>query len=458
MKITRRQSIALAGTAAAAMIVGEPSRATAALAYDVVVYTAPGSGTPTVTLAGSVPAVSVSVFVYAADGSLLATQTDLVLVSGTATNGWWRSGQRAQVPFGVYDLAVEITADTGEIYRQTIPLGFVDLLTTRVENLALSPARIDADHRSVTVSGDLIATDPRTQADFPFAGEYMYISVSYPPTVSVAQPQPEVRATTDAQGHFSAVIEPGAAVTVHANFNNRYPRAEASYTTIDLPAAVRPVRMSLEPDRTTAIDGEDITLSGRLEWQVAGQWQPYAGRQVRLDWYENGETPEDTTDADGRFAFTVLAYPQAYTAYFNTWYPVDNLVGAARASTAEITMRYPVEITSFSVESRGPDKWRCSGRLDYPGLASRGASSVNLQTSPVATIAWKTVKTVVVPGGEGWFEADLTMPGGQILLRAQIDGDDIFLEGVSDSIYILQLAPTPLLHPPVQEPSQPRLR
>jgi hypothetical protein len=462
LKISRRQAIAIAGTTAAAVVAGGPSRATAAVAYGVTVFTTPGSGTPTVTVVGEVPAIQVTALIYAYDGSVIATLSDLLLYEGTSTNGWWRSDQRAQVPTpGVYDVGVEITAESGEIYRQVFPQAFTDLLTTRIDNLILTPARIDADHRSTTVSGDLIAIDPKTQQESAYAFKPIYVQVFSLPGDTPTSPTKQVPGATDAEGHFAIVIKPGFAVTVVATYPGYWPLADQTSAYMGLAAAVRPTRLTVAPDRTTAVFEEKIRLSGRLEWQVDGQWVPYPGQQIWLENTFDGVSPA-VTDADGKYTIVTSAVALTYTVSFNNGHGNsgrDYLVASAQATTdPPIHLMYGVSVTNFQMGYQGNDKWQAYGHVDYAGPYSREMTTVHIQTaSPRAPWQWKTVATLL-SNGLDVFAIDISV-NSTVYVRAQIDADDTFVEGLSDKTYFIEMeAPAkPAIGRPMHVP-QPGLR
>src|SRR4029078_9454949 len=107
------------------------------------------------------------------------------------------------------------------------------------------------------------------------------------------------------------------------------------------------------------------------------------------------------------------AQPRKYTVYFNNnGSPKDYLVSSAQATTAELKVLYRVTITDFVVLSMGPDRWRCSGDVRYPGNLSRGSTTVHLQTAPFGTNDWATVKSFVPTGH--LFQIHLTVRRGNL--------------------------------------------
>lgn len=431
VKITRRQAITLAGTAAAAVVAGNAPSATAAVAYTVTVSGTQGSGTPSVHIVGSVPVARVAVTAYAADGAVLSTLTDLAVFFGTTTDGWWRSSQRmpVQAP-GVYDILVEITAESGEIYREFFPRGFIVLLTTRLANLAFTPSQIDADHRSITFSGDLLATDPATGTEHGYAGQEVAIDLWYANGIYLTPP-PSVTVTTDAQGHFATVFELGGAASVNVNYYGRPMESVQSGASASLPAGpLRPARLTVAPDQPRTPYGGTVNLVGRLEWQLAGEWVPCAGKRISLGWGEEGSA---VTDADGRYSITILAQAKPYTVFFNSDFDRDYLVASAEATTEELRLIYPVSIPDFTAYHAGQGVWHVYGNVIYQSR-SRGTTTVHLQTTAPGTQNWTTIASVQTNGVA--FQADITVPSAK-LLRAQVDADDTFLEAISDDAYLI---------------------
>ncbi|NUT32514.1 MAG: hypothetical protein HOV79_05505 [Hamadaea sp.] len=392
MKVSRRQALIVTGAATVAALESS-RRATAAVAYDVNVFEAATDRTVMVVRAkGAVPVDRFRATVLDADGTALVTLTTFEMSYGSATDGTWRSVDRvALARLGRYDVLLEVygVGET-EPYRQKFTQAYDYFAQSFVEELSVSPAILDFDHRAATITGTLVWEEPATRARTPIPGAALAATIYY--GAAGYDSRNPIALITDDAGRFGTTVPDLIAA----------PQITVSYGGADVFLAsggitsagvsVRQTRLTMRPVESGLILDQPAHIVVGLEMLAEGAWIPFAGQKVRFE--RSGDIRmTGTTGADGTCTFTVAASPSfPYSAYFDA---KDAFATSAQAQI-HLSVVSPTLLEEFRYGYVGNGYCYLTGRLAYVDGSPGGNRTVIFETAPPGSDAWTILKSISV--------------------------------------------------------------
>lgn len=263
--------------------------------------TVPGLTTPIEVVATADDAITrmtATLHFYGQSG-VIATVDDFQLVSGTATDGVWRSGA-VSVPEG--RLVIDLQADnaSGGTFRYD-NAGVIDNgRDLGFEDFAVGPTVLDADHEDITFHGRVVtASADGTPVGVPNEG-VTFIETVGPTTLGFTR--------TDDEGRFSATVQLTHPAPVYAVATATATYRSAATDKVGISFSSFPTRLFISaPDES--VIGQPITVTGRLERQNStGDWTGLADAYVRVGGAGIGDTRVPTAP-DG--TFTAQVVPQS---------------------------------------------------------------------------------------------------------------------------------------------------
>ncbi|MCW2917204.1 MAG: hypothetical protein JWN52_5272 [Actinomycetia bacterium] len=332
------------------------------------------------------PAVQATGFTLspAANGTQTATAT---LIKPTIFDDYW--------------VTVDATDANGQ--KLTMRYGWQDrydfqwLIKPKID-LSLDRRTIDVDHPNITATGSITGVWPTGETGS-LGGRKFHLL-----TQRGYSGSPEVPATTGADGSFTATIGPETGpynIDAEIGFSDSNNPDLAGYFTNDFPVSTvkTPARLSLQASPGRVLSGNSTTVSGLLERQHNGAWEPLADQPVTITPDYGTDTISLRTDATGRFQFTrALTNTVLYTA---TWQTPSVFY---TTQTASIRVIVPVA-SSFDQVRVTYDPF---GKLTVQGnlLASDSSHQdmpIALQFSPNGKDGWTTEKTITASWSNSGF-------------------------------------------------------
>ncbi|MFE2543165.1 hypothetical protein [Actinacidiphila glaucinigra] len=309
-------------------------------------------------------------------------------------SGVWRAPVHL-AELGDYRVTVDLEDSSGATVTGAVsPLKLEYRTVLAVSEFTVTPAAPDYLHQRVTLSGTVLAEDPRTPDTAVPAGDV---------PVSVDGRHGRRVATTGADGRFTTSFVP----TWSSDDLTAWPVATAAH-----PGAVtlgtreaRQVTAVAAPTRFTASthaldlrQGATGTVTGRAEIQTAGGWQPLAGAPLSLL----------GLDADGRTTFLAAQTTTDEQGLYTLRVPTDN-----PAPTGELLLggtpflRSATQPFSLHVAyTTHLDLWAALGddsRLSVSGQIYYGDPRAHWPAKPTVTIEYSK------DGKAGWKSA-ATLP------------------------------------------------
>ncbi|MEV5753973.1 carboxypeptidase-like regulatory domain-containing protein [Actinoallomurus sp. NPDC052308] len=266
-----------------------------------------------------------------------------------------------------------------------------DIAGTKVQptlTISADPTSVDPDHPTAEISGQVTVPDgsggtvgvPGLAVDLSANAGWGSIT----------------DAVTDQTGHYTATFVPAGEdtddVNVWANTAETSDYAAAYSGTLLVHLAKAETRISLSPDRTTAVEGTKIGLSGTVERESATGWQPAAGVSVSLYGTAAGCWPPSQTvaaDTAGHFqALLPLPCTGTFTARAH-----GTLYQPSQATTGTIAIQQAVHFKSgASIDVYGNVTVGGSVNVDYPSGSFAG-KPLAIQYSADAG-KWTTIKKI----------------------------------------------------------------
>jgi hypothetical protein len=384
-----------------------PARAATVVSYVTSAYNTPGSqNTLSVFLTGDTDLKTIS-------AHLTPTRNPAGQAIDVTNFTWSRSGQQITAVSGVinppaldlYSVRISATDTLGNTLRVVQNPGAAYQFSWLIQpTITVSASTADADHRLVTVTGQVTGAAP-TGANVVMSNRKVEITIGYAdPTVQ----------HTDANGQFTVQFTPGtSSTTVWVAVNrNAIDEADLGFAgnSVDVVVATEFTRVSATADRITANSSDQVTVSGLAERQVNGAWVPFAGQKVYVGghwWNGSGPNPGEiptgatvvTTDATGHYSAPVPV--QETGPIMSVVTPNDLWYTMSSGLTATVTVAHSV---ALSFQNFQFDVW---GRLSVTGYAQRTGiaylqNQVQLEYSPNGRDHWQFVKRV--PASSGFFE------------------------------------------------------
>ncbi|MBC6468451.1 hypothetical protein [Actinomadura alba] len=254
------------------------------------------------------------------------TAEDFELVSGTVTDGVWRTAQPVTLEMGVIHVDVDATDASGATVTRKAA-GIIDRLgETRFSEFTFSPSTVDIDHDTVTYAGRLVFEDrDGNEHGIPDARLCLALNSACADYT-----------TTDPDGRFSSpvrlyvrpdhrtnMVDSDASAAYHGA--RLYRPAESPRSRLKVLRQETRVSMSLSS--RPEIIGDTVQVTGRLERKTAeGQWTGVSNQDVDIYTYDSqtgyhGPVETARTGSDGSYSQPVLV-PQAtqWMVYFRPEY------------------------------------------------------------------------------------------------------------------------------------------
>ncbi|MFE5372841.1 hypothetical protein [Streptomyces mirabilis] len=252
----------------------------------------------------------------APDGTPEAGSTeDFIQYSGQdARSGTWRAPVHL-AQLGDYRVTVDLQNASGATVTGALSPYTLEYRTiVTIPDLTATPSAPDYLHQKVSVSGTVVARDPR-QPDTPAPTDGM--------TVAVNTGHSQMTAATGTDGRFTAAFTPTAPsvqLSAAPQASGNYPGAIDLVTTPqDLHTTRAPVRFSASTHALNLKQGATGTVTGHAEIQTTSGWQPLPHTIITLDGLDargesSFEVGRTTTDGQGSYTLHVSSDSPAPSA------------------------------------------------------------------------------------------------------------------------------------------------
>jgi hypothetical protein len=246
------------------------------------------------------PVVSVTLHFHL-QGDAPGAPDDLTvpLVRSNPEFGYWDSATAVKLPhFGTYNVDAEVTDQQGnDVIMQGVGTD-TSSADVSVTSLLIAPGTVDYDHRTVTVSGHVVVTDPNTgHALVPDQLKVQLTSSS-----GWASPQPVV---ADAEGNFTttATVYSGPTIafstyTVTGTGSTPY-QLVSSVTSKSVGIVQEATRIRLLEPADYYVSSGPVLLKGVVERLDGTTWLPASGLTVASS--DSDMVDEQTSGPDGTF-------------------------------------------------------------------------------------------------------------------------------------------------------------
>ncbi|MFD4508554.1 hypothetical protein [Streptomyces sp. NPDC058457] len=380
----------------------------------------------------------------APDGAAEAGSTeDFTQYSGEdARSGVWRAPVHL-AELGDYRVTVDLQDASGATVTGALsphPLQYRTIVT--VSGLTTTPSVPDYLHQEVSVSGTVVARDPRDPGTpAPAAGT--------PVGVHTVRGRTTATATAGADGRFTTAFVP----TMPFDTLSAMPQASDSHPgAIDLPTYPQdlhtiqaPVRFSASTHALNLKQGATGTVTGHAEIQTTAGWQPLPNTAITLmdSTVLAGRT---TTDSRGAYTLRVSSNSPAPSA--------DLFAGADGMPFQQIaTEPFSLHVaytthTDMSAFLNDDSSLKVSGYVYYedPRAKWPAKPTVTLQYSKDGRTGWKNATTVPLPIRynkplfQETFARTLTAPDTDAYWRARFDGNPDFGTSTSKPVRLYRYA------------------
>ena len=362
----------------------------------------------------------------------VATVTNFVLTSGTATNGVWEPKSRIQLPaLGSYRIDISATDSGGDTLSTTGAGYFYYAVQTNLNDAGVDHTTVDYQDRSITMSGHLMGKWPSSGAVTPMGGL----------TVGVSSYFQYGEATTAADGSWSVTLPVTDQYqnTIQASFsydpdNPFYYQSDSRSIPIKIEKTA--TKLVLTPSaRSVPFKGTVDSTSATLLWDSPSGWQPLAGKTLGSNSF--GSYVQEATDANGNATFPATQPLWSDNTIQVGWSSDDLYLDDAQASSA-ITVVQPAAFASFTPARADASTVSIAGDLTFSGLEVPGTIPVDIQFSTTGKGGWTTVATV--PNAD-WdstgYGFSTTVPGSTAgFWRATFSGGKQFQSAVSAVVYL----------------------
>jgi len=307
MPLNRRKALAvLAGSVGLAATQGVPARADEDPPQVVGLIGASGAGLRIYLVASTAVTTLKAHLISRVDGSECAVVEEFWNPSYERLTGWWESVGEIWLPsIGAYNVDVEIwTAGGSHVYYRNVGQ-YDQMAQTALNGLTFTPESPTWDHRFVTVSGVVSVWDPSTLESAPLPQATMRFHVY---DQNVYGKNYDLSAVTGPDGVFTVdlPIEYTSLVEIQVDPDLAHFRSSGVYILERIEPVLRATRLNLTGSSERVDQGAPVTISGRLQADESGTWQPMAGKQITL--YAAGTPGMVTayTDNQGAFSATMV--------------------------------------------------------------------------------------------------------------------------------------------------------
>lgn len=355
------------------------------------------------------------------DSTVIATVEDFELVSGTATDGVWRSSA-VTVPQG--RVSIDLLADNaaGGTWRYS-GVGLIDNgRDVSFDGFDVGPAVLDADHEEVTYHGRVVTS----AADGTREG-VPHVTVTL---VDAAEKYSLASTSTDDEGRFSATATLGRPATVYAvaAANATYRSAKTGQVAIRFSSF--PTRLTITAPEESVI-GRPTTVTGRLERQnSAGDWLGLGDAYVWVS-EEGGIATRVPTAPDGTYTAQLipqLAWPQWSVTF--SWTDARRGFADSSAVSKSVHASWRSRITGFNAS---PEPVGVGATVTATGrlLRTSGTGTEEPGSSALVSVQFST-------DGKKWIYQDTerTDANGRFTVHATARHDGYWRALVQDPDYL----------------------
>lgn len=378
-----------------------------------------------------VTSVDVSLFSMATQQTV-ATVANLVLRSGTATNGVWEPKTRIQLPaLGSYRIDVSATDAGGDVLSTTGAGYFYYAVQTNLNDTSVDRTTVDYQDRTVTMSGRLMGKWPGSGDVTPMAGL----------TIGVSSYIQYGQVTTASDGSWSVTLPVTDQYqnSIQASFsydpdNPFYDQSSSRSFPIKIKQTA--TKLVLTPSaRTVPFQGTVDSTSATLLWDSPSGWQPLVGKTVSSNSF--GSYLQETTDANGDVVFPATTPLWSDSTIEVGWSSDDIFLADALASSA-ITVVQPAAFASFTPARTDASTVSIAGDMTFSGNETPGTIPVDIQFSATGKGGWTTVATVPNADwdGTGYGFSTTVSSSTAGFWRATFAGGKQFQSAVSTVAYV----------------------
>lgn len=285
--------------------------------------------------------------------TVFAGVEDFASDSSTGSFTRWTSAHPVPLPTGRYSVDVTARGSEGVIEERANALLIINRIRTRFVDAGISPAQVDIEHDTVTMTGRLLyaAADG---SEHGLADAALYAQSSPYPTGVLGEGR------TDAEGRFSLTFSGGGANAFYVGFPGDETHRSSTTGALRVTYRSLPTRLGLTVTQQQPIVGETVTLRGLLEHQGSGAaWTPLSGRTVHVFFWDaetqtqSGEYGALQTGADGSYAGTFrMPGSGSWIVHYNHGTPLDFGYDGAVASSPTTYLWYRTAITGLDA---GPE-------------------------------------------------------------------------------------------------------
>jgi hypothetical protein len=306
-----------------------------------------------------------------------------------------------------------------------------------------SPAVLDYEHPTLTVTGRLRLYDPVAKtylapsggtANVSFASTARSSAVAADGTFSVTVPTNSYLQDTPWTAYLSWT--PDAAT--RAAFGEAFGRSFASWS---VPATASSWRFVMDKPSITVKEPAGVTLSGRLDRLVGGVWTPKPDVRVRV-----GQLPWETTNGDGRFSFSFVPTGD-FTAQVQAGdgYKLFTTYAASPVGVVDLDVVPQSELTLTLTTVSAARVFHAHGRLSYnTNAAAPAIHSVRFQKSVNGRTNWRTVRTIQTELN-GIYDAKVQLGSVTGYYRV-VFPESSSIQGSSTFLFVLSRAETRIGH------------
>ncbi|WP_405992521.1 hypothetical protein [Streptomyces sp. NBC_00986] len=362
-----------------------------------------------------------------------------------ATSGTWRAP--VHLPdLGDYRVTVDLQDSSGATVTGALsPYTLQYRTIVTIPDLTATPTTPDYLHQQVSVSGTVLAEDPR-HPDAPA------LAADVP--VDIETGRGRVPATTTADGRFTAAFVPtrtSVDLTAAPEASSAYPGAIDVLTPKqNLHTTQAPVRFTASTHALNLKQGTTGTVTGRAEIQTASGWQPLPHTGIEL----LGTTPtgsdvvagQTTTDSQGAYTLHVSSENAAPTAQLmlgTTGMPFQQFA----TEPFSLHVAYTTHIDT-SAQLNDDSSLHVSGYVYYEDARAHWPAkpTVTLQYSKDGRSGWKNATTIPIklrynkPLFEEDFARTLTTTNTNAYWRAQFNGNPDLATSTTKPVHLVRYA------------------
>ncbi|MHB9862027.1 hypothetical protein [Streptomyces sp. YIM S03343] len=346
-----------------------------------------------------------------------------------ATSGTWRAPVHL-ADLGDYRVTVDLQDASGATVTGALsPYNLQYRTIVTIPDLTATPRVPDYLHQQVSVSGTVLATDPR-HSDVSIPTDGM--------TVAVNAGHSQMTATAGADGRFTAAFvptEPSVQLSAAPQASSSYPGAVDLLTSPQyLHTTQAPVRFSASTHALNLKQGATGTVTGRAEIQTTSGWQPLPHTTITLSHLGSNGLPDfpvgqTTTDSKGAYTLPVSSYNAAPTAELmagTDYMPFQQIA----TEPFSLHVAYTTHI-EMSASINDDASLTAAGSVYYEDARAQWPAkpTVTLQYSKDGKSGWKSATTIPLtirynkPQFPEDFARTLTTPNTDAYWRARFNGN-----------------------------------